>query len=730
MKQIFVYIKILLLCQLASVIANAQSDSLKSIVKKFNTYKTKNLQEKLFLHIDRQTYLVGETIWFKIYCIDASTHKPLDISKVAYVELVGKNNKVALQTKVNMENGLRNGSVFLTPEFNSGNYTLRAYTQWMKNAEPDYFFRQPIAIINTFKNLGLEIKKDTAIYVVQFFPEGGNLVQGIQSKLAFKAMKNGKGIDCNGFILNQKNDTVVKFKPSNFGIGQFQFTVNANTEYKAYIKDGKKTVPVKLPVIYKDGYVMQLEDVDSITLNISISSTKPNGEAINLIAHTRQIVKIASNSTLKDGKCFFTINKKQLEEGISQFTIFNGSNKPVCERLYFKALAQNLTIEAKSSKTQYSPREKIDFDISVVNALSKPEKANLSLSVYLLDSLQSYPTTNISNYLFLSSDLKGTIESQEFYLNNNKETSQAIDNLMLTHGWRRFNWESILSGNVIYPAYFPELRGHIIEAKIRDSISQNLAENVETYLSAPGKILKLYNAKSDKQGKVLFETQELYGQKELIFQTLSPSGRKFKLELLSPFSDKFVQMPAQSFDLDEVLSKSILSKSIDVQSQNIFNNRNMHLNKMQVDSFPFYSKGDENYRLDDYTRFKTMEDVMKEYVSGVMVRKRNGKFLFMNLDNRNRDIFSESPLVLLDGVPVFDTDSIMKMDPLKIKKLQVVTQKYFLGPIIYSGIVSYTTYEGDMAGFFIDNKWMVFDYEGLQMNTVTLLRLRYESAEC
>jgi hypothetical protein len=84
------------------------------------------------------------------------------------------------------------------------------------------------------------------------------------------------------------------------------------------------------------------------------------------------------------------------------------------------------------------------------------------------------------------------------------------------------------------------------------------------------------------------------------------------------------------------------------------------------------------------------------------------------LDNVRKGLFQDDPLVLLDGTPLFDIDKIMEFDPLKVKKLEVLTHRYYLGPFVFSGIVSYTTYTGDLGGFQLDPKVLSIDYEGLQ----------------
>ena len=131
-------------------VANSQINTGK-LEETFGRYAEHALQEKLYMHVDRNFYLAGDILWCKLYVVDASLHQPLDISKVAYVEVLDENNTPALQAKIRLQNGKGNGSLSLPVSIKSGNYKIRTYTNWMKNAGPDYFFEKMITIVNAQK---------------------------------------------------------------------------------------------------------------------------------------------------------------------------------------------------------------------------------------------------------------------------------------------------------------------------------------------------------------------------------------------------------------------------------------------------------------------------------------------------------------------------------------------------------------------------------------------------
>ena len=139
-------------------------ETLDSLSKKFDRYRTTFPQEKLYVHLAQEFYLTGETVWFKIYYVDGALHHSMDISKVAYVEILDNNNQPLLQTKVALKDGKGDGSLFLPASISSGNYHLRAYTQWMRNFSPEFFFHKTISIVNSFRKLEARHRKSSKTF--------------------------------------------------------------------------------------------------------------------------------------------------------------------------------------------------------------------------------------------------------------------------------------------------------------------------------------------------------------------------------------------------------------------------------------------------------------------------------------------------------------------------------------------------------------------------------------
>jgi hypothetical protein len=132
-----------------------------------------------------------------------------------------------------------------------------------------------------------------------------------------------------------------------------------------------------------------------------------------------------------------------------------------------------------------------------------------------------------------------------------------------------------------------------------------------------------------------------------------------------------------------------------------------------MDTNSFYVVPDEKYMLDDYTRFITMEEVIREYVKSSNVVKRRDKFQLYLFDLPHDRFFEQEPLILIDGVPFFDTDEFFQQDPKKIKRLDLINREYALGDQVFNGIINATTYQGDLSGIQINNHATVLDYPGI-----------------
>lgn len=712
-KPISFFIFSVLLLQLR-VAAQRQLDT---IVQSFDAYRVQHLQEKLFVHTDKAFYTAGEIIWFKVYAADAHFNKPLNLSKLCYVELLDEGQKPVLQAKIALIDGVGNGSFQLPYSVSTGNFVLRAYTNWMKNEDEAYFFRKNISIVNTQRKTAWP-ETDPVTYDVQFFPEGGNLVRGVPNKMAFRIVNShGESVMADLSVFNQANKEIQKARTFRFGMGHVLITPEAGDAYHAVIHTSEgKTINKTLPPVQLGGIGIHLSELDSNRLSLLVESRQA-GPVFSLLVHTRNLVKIALSRELLNGRTELVIDKKDLGEGIVHFTIFNYLDQPVCERLYF-IQPKHMVLETGTDQQEYGSRKKVTVQIDAKDEKQVAQNANLSMAVYRIDSLQQFESSDILSYLWLASDLRGHIESPSFYFTaTGKEQEEAADNLMLTQGWQRFRWADVFQPAMTTPQYLPETEGHLVYGKILNKQTGLPVAGATAFLSVPGEKPVFTSDVSNKEGGLLFNVKHFYGGNEIVLQTNNPLDSNDRISITNPFSEKYFNTPVPEWKISRKMAATLVNHGIGSQVGNVYlgNKQKRFLYPAAIDSAAFYGIPNDRYYLDDYTRFVTMEEVMREYVSNVRVRKNDGHFNFRVYNPAFTNYYETAPLILLDGVPVFSADKIIAMDPLKIKRLDVVTHQFYQQKTIHDGIVSYSTYGGDLAGYQLDANALIMNYEGLQL---------------
>ena len=699
----------------------AQNQLAANLQQQFLSYQQQSLQEKLFVHTDKTFYLAGEIIWCKVYAVDASFHKPIDLSRITYIEIIGKDQKPVLQSKIGMISGFGNGSLTLPASLPTGNYLLRAYTNWMKNFPPEFYFEQTISVVNTIRGL-MPAPPAKPVCTIGFFAEGGNLVAEIPAKIGFKSMCGNAGTGCFGAVVNQHNDTVAHFQSQYKGMGNFSFTPQRNEHYRAVVHSADTVFTQTLPDVSEQGFALALSDVDSGNIRITVrtGSTHSN-EAVYLFVHTRQQVKSVMSAVLKSGETEFLVDKSKLGDGISSFTVFNANREPVCERLFFKRPTHTLQVTALADQQQYGNRKKVTLTVNAGDQSMQPVAANCSVSVFLIDSLQTIPEMNIEYYFFLCSDLRGTIESPAYYFEGNpSDAAAAADNLLLTQGWRRFNWSDALHTGKPAFEFLPEIEGAIINGKASEKKTGAPRANLEAYLAVPGNHFAFSNASSHTDGSIRFNFPAVYKNNLIILQNANPADSNYRIDISNPYAEKFSPTIPPAIQIPVTREPALTSRSTNAQVENTFqaDKKRQFFPSYEKDSTAFYGQPDRLYYLEDYTRFGTMEEVMREYVEDVRVRKDGDKFRFRVRNLLFNTFFDDDPLILLDGIPVSDASRIMSLDPLKIKKIEVISHRYYAGTAAVDGIVSIRSYSGDIGATQLDPNTIAVEYDGLQQQRV------------
>ena len=401
-----------------------------------------NSNEKIYLHIDRTSYFAGENIWYEVYLVEANTFRSEAQSRIVYADLINPDNKIVSTKIIHLKEGSGKGDFKLSPEFIQGEYTVRAYTNYMRNFDNTWFFRKKVFVNalksnRTVNDFRADLRPD-----VRFFSDGGYLVDDLVNQVGIKAVgADGKGIDISGTIFDNLGQRVIDFKTLKFGLGKVEFVPQMDKRYKANITQNGVTSSYDLPVPLTHGVIMQIiENKDIYTVFIRSSLQK----GVNGFKLTgRQRNKIIGSSKIENNLegAKITIFKNILEEGIIQFTLVDNNDKPLCERLVFVEKndpCENVVLIP--SKKEYGKRELVELEITSDQKKHQKFKANASISVNVAPVLE-IPDNSLDfrSYLLLKSDLRGEIEQPGYYFHSDDpQRKQVLDLLMMTQGWRQF----------------------------------------------------------------------------------------------------------------------------------------------------------------------------------------------------------------------------------------------------------------------------------------------------
>ncbi len=523
---------ILMLWGMQSAFPNAGSDRIsRKVTEGLEIMEYSYPGQKVFLHLDKDEYLAGETLWFKAYVVNATTLRPDTLSTNFHVELINAHEELAALVFMRLNNGFAEGDISLPDSLSEGSYRIKAYTDWMRNFDEELFFWKDIHIANpieenfikrrdVWKNRWFNRKLDNARESMQFalFPEGGHLLAGHENRVAFKAADElGGPVDASGVLLDGNGEQVLEFSVFHDGMGDFAFTPEPGTNYSAKVTfaNGEEDT-YRLPGVRDDGYLLTAGKGDEhVHVNVRASLADAPGapaHSVYLLVHARGRKVFLEHNTLGEDGLAVDIPLNELPTGISQVVLFSDQGDPVAERLVFVNHGDIHEAEIFQLATQGEGTD----EHSVTVELAADDIINgggYSLAVLDIND-QSYNQmrANIASSLLLTSDIGETIKDPWYYLHSTSdEVKRAADLLMLTHGWRRYEWENIMARS------FPQIthgfpKGISIEGVVSPRSSEREAGEVEVELAIDSDGVDVYSATTNDQGEFSFSNLEYYDQ--------------------------------------------------------------------------------------------------------------------------------------------------------------------------------------------------------------------------
>lgn len=327
---------------------------------------------------------------------------------------------------------------------------------------------------------------------------------------------------------------------------------------------------------------------------------------------------------------------------------------------------------------------------------------------------RSFAQTQDSNEIVLSQEVNSVGSNLTIQLPKDVEINEVsvssvnpfLDDLGMISSARAY--ESIDKHKLI-----PELFGHVIEAKLEE-VAVDTTQLY--YLSLHGEKSALFTDRPNAEGSLFFDAGGMKNWKYLVAQA---DGNKDLLDfgIISPapvthFKANFTFPELEISPADQGYLNELLKGG---QVEGYF------VNEFDATLFPVVTGfvEDRTYLLDDYTRFETVEIVVKEYIQEISVKTIKKKKEFRSLDEVLDAGFDSNPLMLIDALPIFDSDLLAAFDPKEFKSLDVLTRTFYLNEEKFPGVMSFSSYKNDFGGFPIPSNGIYLDYEGIQPKVVS-----------
>ena len=568
MKLIY-HLLIYWMCLMGSVVAqNSSSAKLLHFSQQAVLFNRNFTQEKVYLHFDNTGYFLGETIWFKAYVVNATSITPTDMSKTLYVELLTQEGDLLERHLVKINNGVGSGNVFLPDSLPGGFYEIRAYTRSMRNFGNDVIFSRvfPVyskpAIEGEYSNRNMierrysvlknrENSPSSRSLNLTFFPEGGSLVSGLTSRVAFKATdKDGQSVDVSGTLVDEKNKKIVAIQTTHQGMGSFEFTPTSKS-YKANVLFNGKQYAFELPKADTSGYTLHIKQTfeqDSMHFKLHLQRTDNIPEdslAVSLMCRG-QLLDFRM-FTIPKGGLTLTFPSNRLMEGVNQLTLYASDGRVLSDRLFYvKATSSGnkyptingLTVS--TDKNSYDSYQKITLKLQAHDTTSTNTGTSISLAVRdaASSNFAGPDVPNIATTLLLGSDLKGYIVQPRWYFESDDQLRRdALDLLMLTQGWRRYKWERMEGLEPFIPNY-PIEEGILIDGEVQKVLSRKPAINVDLKLwMTRGTSSQQATTRTDSLGWFSLLIPELYDEWQLnMLTSIEKKTKDFRILLHRQFA--------------------------------------------------------------------------------------------------------------------------------------------------------------------------------------------------
>jgi hypothetical protein len=510
--------------------------------------------DQIFVHLDRNQYKPGDTIYFQAYIRDRFTNDFESKSVSLYALLYDFNNSKVDSSRFKIDNSTSSGWMIIPANVNSGKYHFAAFTSIMQNFDPSEAFQTDIMIRNkAFDQQKSNIPVDNQFFEFKFLPEGGTLVKGIEQRIGFSATNyKGLPISIEGLLKTQNGIILDTLKSGRFGPGSFT-CIPQSGMYVQLIKGATRQIIWHLPDPVDNTVCLSVKPVSNRSFTVDIQSDNYSGEVIT-VTGIMNYTQIFFQELKLDKKQRIVVETENLPSGVVQITVFNSAMRPIGDRLLYINGDKHLHFKINSSTAYYKSGQEAELAISVSDDQNNPVEGIFSIAV--VDSLSGYNaeifTPNIDNSFNFYPGLSNNLPPKVLAYGIENLTEAERDLIFMVYGWSRYKWEFSEYENPI-----KELVNYdFLKINIPSAQTKKISVNKLDLVALEG--LRVIHLKADNSDEILLPLDSLPDVTRTV--TLIPDTRNKKVlnnvTLSIPFKEEYfksnkLQTPQQTISISE-----------------------------------------------------------------------------------------------------------------------------------------------------------------------------------
>lgn len=653
----------------------------------------------IWFQTDQPYYLPGDTMTLDVY-VYSRTEKTTRFNGQVWVDVVSRQNEIKKHLLLKVTAGKATTRIALSnlmPDY----YLLAAYTNDLARLGSEYFSKQPLLIMEPWGEAegageNLLQSRQGEQTDLQMRPVSGQLIAGVETDLYLRTRKGYKTpVAESGTLHDNEGTRIASWSTDASGLGRVRFTPAAEQSY--YLRpDSTSTISadsIPLRAVAPQGIAMLIDNLIGKGVKIQILSSAEYKATDDLYLVVQAAGMLVHSHKIDPGNPdqSVLIPNSEFPLSVAQALIMEAGGKVISQQYFYPSEPVMLTVKPiLEGGNTTSPRNVIQVEAALKTITGQALPGNVTVSVWdkgQLDPLAAGPTILAAHYLREQENQGGAVVS----------SAGTLQKKVVMSGRALYDWtknEQAQKVNPIPPDQRLYIRGRAVDTDDQSPITDAkiaflLLKERYTFI-----------ATTDDQGRFIVEVPRIGANEEAIYRVFKGTkdfpNAEVTLEGSKPAYEVTLPDPLTRYTAaqQEYRRKSVMRQEFFTSYTNYYAEEKEEERDYRKLDLP---KPDFSVNPEDYVVMQSMEEVFREIVPGVFLRKRNDGYRLRIFSPEKRVSFENEPLILIDAQPVTSLEAMLSLDPANIDRVDTynyLTSMSQFGPLGSNGVLSIITKNG------------------------------------